>query len=86
MWTDAGCLSMLFLGLTAMVATLALRSLWKFRHEPPLTPLRIVLLMLVIIGGVLLPIVLRIESPGMLLAMAGGIFVLSASWLIARGP
>ena len=85
MWTDAGCFGAMFLGLTALVATLALRSLWKFRHEPPLTPLRIVLLLLLMIGGGLLPVVLRIESPGMFLAMAGGVFVASVGWLIARG-
>jgi len=85
MWTDASCLAVLFLFLTALTATLALRSVWKHRHEPPLTPLRIVLLLLVIIAAGLLPVVLRADSPGLLLAMAGGIFLASVSWLVVRG-
>jgi len=76
----------MFLGLTGIVATLALRSAWKLRHEPPLTTLRLVLLVLLIIGGAVLPVVLRIESPAMFVAMAGGVFVASVGWLIARGP
>ena len=85
MWTDSGCFAVMFLGLTGMAATLALRSAWKLRHEPPLTTLRLVLLVLLIVGGGLLPILLRIESPAMLIAMAGSIFVASVGWLIARG-
>ena len=84
MWTGASCLAVIFLGLTAMVATLALRSVWKFRHEPPLTPLRIVSLLLLIVGGGVLAIMLR--TGGLLLPIIGGVFLASVSWLIARGP
>ncbi len=82
---DVAFLELLFLGLTAFISTLAVRSVWKHRHEPPLTPVRIVLLVLLIVGGGLLPVVLRADSPGLLVAMAGGVFLASMGWLVVRG-
>jgi hypothetical protein len=83
MWSTAGCLAAMFLVLAFMVATLALRSLWKFRHEPPWTPLRIVLLTLLIIGGSILAVVLR--SDALLVPIISVVVLGSVSWLIARG-
>lgn len=80
---DTGCLVAMFLVLTCMVATLAVRSIWKFRHEPPLTPLRIGLLLLLIIGSSLLSVLLR--EDWFLLVVMAGVFFASVSWLIARG-
>lgn len=83
MWTGSGCLAVMFLGLTAIVATLALRSLWKSRHKPPLTASRIVLLVLLILGASILAIVLRMD--GLLVPIVCGVFLASVGWLIARG-
>ena len=80
---DVAFLELLFLALTAFTATLALRSVWKHRHEPPLTPLRIVVTLL-IIGGGLLPVVLR-ASPDLLLVIAALVFLASVGWLIIGG-
>ena len=80
---DAGCLGLLFLALTSLMATLALRSAWKHRHEAPLTPLRFALTLLMI-GAALLPLVLR-ASPDRLLIIATGVFLVSTGWLAARG-
>ena len=80
---DTGCLVAMFLVLTCMVATLAVRSIWKFRHEPPLTPLRIGLLLLLINGSSLLSVLLR--EDWFLLVVMAGVFFASVSWLIAWG-
>jgi hypothetical protein len=83
MWTLGSCLATIFLGLTFLVATLALRSVWKSRNEPPFTPLRIVLPLLLIVGGGILAILLRAD--GLLIPMIGGVFLTSVGWLIAKG-
>ena len=85
MWSTGGCLSFLFLILTSFVATLALRSAWKARHEPPLTTLRLVLLIALIIAACIVPVVMRLVTPDVLMAMAAAIFVVSMGWLIDRG-
>ncbi len=72
MWTVSGCLAVIFLGLTFLAATLALRSVWKFRHEPPLL---IVLPLLLIIGGGILAIALRAD--GLLMPIVGRVFLAS---------
>lgn len=83
MWTDSGCLAMIFLQATALVATLALRSAWKRRLEPPLTTLRIVSMVLLLIVAALAAILTR--NDGLLIPLIGVVFISSLGYLIIQG-
>jgi hypothetical protein len=82
---DVVYLEMLFLALTALVATLALRSAWRQRFEPPLTPVRVVLPPLFVVAGFLLMVLTRTDSPNRLLLIAAAVFLASVGWLVSRG-
>lgn len=79
-----GCVGQLVLTGTAVATFLAVRSMWRFRYRPPLTPFRLGALLTVVGVGLAAP-VLTVDDPQVVMGIIGAVMVGSLAWLGVYG-
>jgi hypothetical protein len=75
-----GFLATLLFVLCFAVTSLAVRSLWQFRYQKPLTPVRLFLI-LTVGGAALIGLAVTNDEPTVVLALAGAVLCASVLWL-----